>query len=319
MDSRNLNCRAGEAQDSHTRDEETDDMQTDTRQQSKDYQRIEKALQFAAEHFREQPTLAELAECVHLSEHHFQRVFSRWAGVSPKQFLQYLTAQHARQCLAANMSVLDASLDSGLAAPARLYELFVRIESVTPADYKAAGAGLQIEYGFHATPFGQCLIGITTRGITHMAFVDAVPDHTDNHNTADENALSTMKQRLPAARYTRNQTSTAVMIQRAFARTYNTDKPLTLLVSGTAFQVKVWEAMLRIEPGQLASYQQLASAIGKPKAMRAVGTAVSQNPVAMLIPCHRVIRSNGMLGEYRWGGGRKLAIHGWEQQAAQNS
>ena len=304
-------------------------------QQCKDYQRIEKALHFAAENFREHPPLAELAASVHLSEHHFQRIFRRWAGVSPKQFLQYLTVQHARQCLASHMTVLDTAYDSGLAAPSRLCELFVRLESLTPAEYKSAGAGLVVDYGFHDTPFGQCLIGTTQRGITHLAFLsDANSDANSDAASFDEassdaassdtaspvtsvpsqaieaRALDVMRNRLPGADYRRSETVTAACVQQIFAR--QSDHSLTLLVGGSAFQVKVWEAMLRIEPRKVTSYQQLAQAIDKPKAVRAVGTAVGQNPVALLIPCHRVIRSNGMLGDYRWGAARKLAVQGWE-------
>jgi len=286
-------------------------------QQSKDYSRIEKALQFAAENFQQHPSLAELAASVHLSEHHFQRLFRRWAGVSPKQFLQYLTIQHARKCLSANMTVLDAAYDSGLAAPSRLNELFVRLESVTSAEYKSAGQGLVIDYGYHDTPFGQCLIGITQRGITHLSFLSGGDcDSSTTSEVIQARSLDTMKSRLPNAIYRCNTVATAACVQKVFTGTgEHTDQSLSVLVTGSAFQVKVWEAMLRIEPRKLASYQQLAQAIDNPKAVRAVGTAVSQNPVGFLIPCHRVIRSNGMLGEYRWGVARKLAVQGWEYQS----
>ena len=294
-----------------------DGMDTSSyRQHCKDYLRIEKALQFAADNFREHPSLAELAASVHLSEHHFQRVFRRWAGVSPKQFLQYLTVQHARKCLSSSMTVTDTAYDSGLAAPSRLYELFVRLESVTPAEYKSAGAGLVVDYGFHATPFGECLIGVTRRGITHLSFL-ADGDNQSSLTTdlMRVRSLRVMKARLPNADYQHNEASTAPYVQRVFADVDNrSDQPLALLLSGSAFQIKVWEAMLRIECGKVASYRHLALAIDNPKAVRAVGTAVSQNPIAFLIPCHRVIRSNGMLGEYRWGVARKLAVQGWEHQ-----
>ncbi len=285
--------------------------------QCKDYRRIEKALQFAADNFREHPSLTDIAASVHLSEHHFQRLFRRWAGVSPKQFLQYLTVQHARKCLSSNMTVLDTAYDSGLAAPSRLYELFVRLESVTPAEYKSAGAGLVVDYGFHETPFGECLIGITPRGVTHLSFVsEGNSDESLATTVLQDRSVKVMKSRLPNAEYRCNADATAAIAQRVFTgESKQSSRPLALLVSGSAFQVKVWEAMLRIKPCGVASYQQLAHAIDKPKAVRAVGTAVSQNPVGVIIPCHRVIRSNGMLGQYRWGAGRKLAVQGWEHQA----
>lgn len=289
-------------------------METSTcQQQCRDYSRIEKALQYAAENFKEQPSLAELAASVHLSEHHFQRVFRRWAGVSPKQFLQYQTLQHARKCLSSDMTVLDTAYDSGLAAPSRLYELFVRLESVTPAEYKSAGCGLTIDYGFHATPFGECLLGITARGITHLSFLS--DDDGVGSNSKQQSAVELMKDRLPNATYQHNDAATADCIEQIFSENNNKSATqLALLVSGSAFQVKVWEAMLRVAPCGLASYQQLAHAVDSPNAVRAVGTAVGQNPVGLLIPCHRVIRSNGMLGEYRWGVARKLAVQGWEQR-----
>jgi AraC family transcriptional regulator of adaptative response/methylated-DNA-[protein]-cysteine methyltransferase len=293
-------------------------------QQCRDYFRIEKALQYAAENFREQPSLADLAASVHLSEHHFQRIFRRWAGVSPKQFLQYLTLQHARECLSSNMTVLDTAYDSGLAAPSRLYELFVRLESLTPAEYKSAGAGLVVNYGFHVTPFGECLIGTTARGITHLSFVSELTNESglsvEGVDTQQQQAVELMKDRLPNAMYQRDDAATASCIEQIFtANTEQRPEPLSVLVSGSAFQVKVWEAMLRIEPRKLVSYQQLAHAVDSPNAVRAVGTAVGQNPVGYLIPCHRVIRSNGMLGQYRWGVARKLAVQGWEhRQSLQN-
>lgn len=290
-------------------------------QHCKDYRRIEKALQFAAENFREHPSLAELAATVHLSEHHFQRVFRRWAGVSPKQFLQYLTVQHARQCLSSNMTVTDAAYDSGLSAPSRLYEMFIRLESLTPAEYKAGGAGLVVEFGFHDTPFGECLIGTTQRGITHLSFLSstglaekqAACTQALSTEAASSRAVEIMQSRLPSAVYVRDDAAGTATVQHIFsAAKVRSDRPLSLLVGGSAFQVKVWEALLRTRPCSVMSYQQLAQAIDNPNALRAVGTAVSQNPIAFLIPCHRVIRSTGMLGEYRWGVGRKLAVQGWE-------
>ncbi len=268
----------------------------------KDYQRIEKALHYVAENYQQQPSLAEIAAVVHLSEHHFQRLFQRWAGVTPKQFLQYLTLQHASECLAAGMSTLETTYEVGLAAPARLGELFIRLEALTPGEYKSGGEGLQIHYGFHETPFGECLIGVTGRGICGLHF--NVP------GTDREALLQAFMQRLPHADYRHSQQETAATVSSIFNPAESTH--LSVLVAGTAFQLKVWEALLRIPEGQRVSYGHLSQVIGKPAAMRAVGTAVGRNPVALLIPCHRVIRGDGKPGGYRWGLGRKLAVQGWE-------
>ena len=270
--------------------------------EQRDYQRIEKALGFVAENYRQQPTLSEIAAEVHLSEHHFQRLFQRWAGVSPKQFLQYLTLQHASDCLAAGMSTLDTTYEVGLAAPARLGELFIRLEALTPGEFKTGGAGLEIQYGFHQSRFGKCLVGVPALGICGLHFVAA--------NTEEEEVFTEFKARLPNAVYTRNQSATATTVAQIFNSSEKST--LSLLVGGTPFQLKVWEALLRIPTGHRVSYQQLAQSIDKPGAMRAVGTAVGCNPVAVLIPCHRVIRGDGQLGGYRWGLGRKLAVQGWE-------
>lgn len=271
---------------------------------SKDYQRIEAALHFVAMNFQNQPSLADIAESVHLSEFHFQRLFNRWVGVSPKQFLQYLTLQYARDCLSSGSTVLDTALDSGLAAPARLGELFVRLEAVTPGEFRRQGNGLLIRYGYHSTPFGGCLIGLSERGITGLQFCDP-----GGHKAA----LAEMQSRLPQADYCSDQESTAYPVSQIFNRSLSSaNRPLSVLVAGTAFQIKVWEALLRLPAGSRVSYQQLATDIGKPKAVRAIGTAIGRNPLALLIPCHRVIRSDGLLGGYHWGLGRKLALQGWE-------
>jgi len=272
-------------------------------QSQRDYQRIEQALHYLAANYQTQPDLHELASSVDLSEAHFQKLFKKWAGVSPKQFLQYLTLEHARQCLSDNMSVLESAYDSGLAAPARLNELFVRIESITPAEFKNKGEGIEIDYGFHASPFGLCLIGLSDRGLTGIEF-------SENQ----EHALHAMKQRLPAATYSHNSQRTSPYIDLIFGAHKNNKRPqeLSLLLRGTAFQLKVWEALLRVPAGARVSYRQLAELVDQPTASRAVGTAVGKNPVAVLIPCHRVIREDGMLGGYHWGLERKLALLGVE-------
>lgn len=275
----------------------------------RDYLRVEKAMRYLAANYKDQPDLSEIASSVHLSDAHFQRLFKRWAGVSPKQFLQYLTLDHARRCLRSDMTVLDTAFDSGLSAPARLNELFVRLESVTPAEYKQQGSGIVVDYGFHQTAFGLCLIGVTDRGLSGVEFCQV---------TDKEEALAAMMQRLPCATYRHNQERAAEFAELIFntTRQHNdaaqNKASLSLLVKGTPFQLKVWEALLQIPVGSRASYKQLAELVGKPSASRAVGSAVGKNPVAVLIPCHRVIREDGMLGGYRWGLERKLALLGCE-------
>jgi AraC family transcriptional regulator of adaptative response/methylated-DNA-[protein]-cysteine methyltransferase len=273
----------------------------------RDYNRIEQALTFVAENFRQQPSLAQIAESVHLSEHHFQRLFQRWAGVSPKQFLQYLTVQQASECLQSGLSTMETAYEVGLSAPARLGELFVRLQAVTPGEYKSGGVGIKVVYGVHDSPFGECLLGVTDRGVCGLQFL--------TEDSTRESALAALRQRLPHADYRPDPEQTVRVCNQIFSG--DGDDPLPLLVSGTAFQLKVWEALLRIPAGGLSSYGQIAKTIGKPAAVRAVGTAVGQNPVALLIPCHRVIRRDGMLGGYRWGVGRKLALQGWEKSRLQ--
>ena len=300
----------------------------------RDYQRVEQALRYLAENYRSQPDLSLIATSVNLSEAHFQRLFKRWAGVSPKQFLQYLTLNHARNCLQKKMTVLDTALDSGLSAPARLNELFVRLEAITPAEYKHKGEGIVIDYGFHQTAFGDCLLGVTDRGLTSLTFC------TDSDRKLQ---LAKMQKRLSSASYQCNPQATEPFLERIFGASdrvagnreasdrkagkrgrgganQQVSKPqsLSLLVSGTPFQIKVWEALLRVPAGARISYGQLARSIDNPKAVRAVGTAVGYNPVAVLIPCHRVIREDGMLGGYHWGVGRKLALLGVESVFRQN-
>jgi len=291
-----------------------------TKDSARDYSRIEEALHYVAANYQDQPDLAAIADSVHLSEAHFQRLFKRWAGVSPKQFLQYLTLDHARQCLSNEMSVLETAFDSGLSAPARLNELFVRLEAITPAEFKQQGKGIEISYGFHHTPFGMCLIGVTDRGLSGLEFCATAAQMAGLKSSADavtdknkEQTLKAMADRLPAATYIPDQKRTAEYCDLIFAT--NGDKTkhtLQLLVRGTPFQIKVWEALLRIPTGSRVSYKKLADAVGSTGASRAVGSAVGKNPVAILIPCHRVIREDGMLGGYHWGLERKLALLGAE-------
>ncbi len=265
-----------------------------------DYERIEKVIKYIDAHYQEQPSLATLARVANLSESHFQKLFSRWTGVSPKSFLQFLTAQKAKQLLLASKDVLTASLESGLSGPGRLHDLMISIEAMSPGEFKTKGKGIEILYGTHATPFGSCLIGLTPRGICHMAFFDADKDR----------AIAEMKERWAGATFRPSQVKTAPVIRELFKKTGK--RRFSLLLRGTPFQIKVWEALLSIPEGEVVSYNHLAKLAGSPKASRAVGSAVGSNTIAYLIPCHRVIRETGFLGQYRWGESRKKTILHWE-------
>ncbi len=273
-----------------------------------DYDRIAKAIHYIRNHVGKQPSLDDIAAHVHLSPHHFQRLFSRWAGVSPKRFLQVLTLEKAKRLLTEHdMSVFDASDAVGLSSGSRLYDHFVHIEAVTPSEYRQAGLGLTIYYGIHSTPFGDAFIAVTARGICKLLFMD--------EQTKSE-LLNHVKQAWPHADFLEDQQKTAMIIESIFHQEPSATRPLSLLVRGTNFQINVWQALLNIQPGQLTSYSHIAKAIGKPGAARAVGSAVGANPVAFVIPCHRVLRQSGNLGGYRWGLTRKQAILAWE--AAKN-
>jgi AraC family transcriptional regulator of adaptative response/methylated-DNA-[protein]-cysteine methyltransferase len=268
-----------------------------------DYQRIEEAIRYLSDNFRQQPSLAQVAARVGLSEYHFQRLFRRWAGVSPKRFLQFLTAEHARGVLQASGSVLEAAWESGLSGGGRLHDLTVALHAATPGEIKSRGAGLTIRYGFHPTPFGEALIAATTRGICALAFVQG----------SREEALATVRPQWDNADFVRDQQATAALAERIFSRReQQIGVPPALHVQGTNFQIKVWQALLCLPAGSATTYGDIAAAIGAPGAARAVGSAVGQNPVAWLIPCHRVIRKTGVLGGYRWGAVRKQAMLGWE-------
>jgi AraC family transcriptional regulator of adaptative response/methylated-DNA-[protein]-cysteine methyltransferase len=267
-----------------------------------DGERIRQAILYLERHYRRQPSLEQLAAAVGLSPFHFQRLFKRWAGVSPKRFLQFLTVEHAKAALRDGRSALDTAYDSGLSGPGRLHDLFVAVEAVTPGEYKQSGEGLVIRHGFHSTPFGECLLALTERGICGLAFAD---------RSQRDDVLETLVRRWPAAALERDQAGTADTAARVFERD-RAGPPLTLSLRGTNFQIKVWEALLRIPPGALVSYGDIARSIGHPAAYRAVGSAVGQNAIAYLIPCHRVIRESGAFGNYRWGTARKQAMVGWE-------
>ncbi|MEX2650753.1 MAG: methylated-DNA--[protein]-cysteine S-methyltransferase [Alphaproteobacteria bacterium] len=265
---------------------------------TQDYDRIARVIRYLDAHVEDQPDLGTLAAEVGLSPFHFQRLFQRWAGVSPKRFLQFLTVDHARRLLASDASVLDAALDVGLSGPSRLHDLFVACEAVTPGEAKRGGDGLTIAYGFHPTPFGAALVGATERGICWLGFVpEAGPDA----------ALGRLKERWSAARLVHDQSATAPLAERAFA-----GGDVAVHLRGTNFQIKVWEALLRIPLGPAVAYEDVARAIGRPGAARAVAGAIGANPVAVLVPCHRVIRKTGPFSGYAWGPERKRAILGWE-------
>ncbi len=272
----------------------------------RDYGRIEKAIRFIEGNVRRQPTLAEVARHVGMSEFHFQRVFSRWAGVSPKTFLQFLTADCARGLLQQSYSVLDAAYDVGLSSGSRLHDLTIKLYGMTPGEIKAKGSALPIRYGVHPTPFGRCFIATTPRGICGLRFIQ--PGTTRTH-------LAELREAWPGSTLVQDQRATGATVRRIFEAARRSDVPkndLALVVRGTPFQIKVWEALLHVPAGHVVSYHGLARRIGRATASRAVGSAVGQNPVAYLIPCHRVIHSTGTVGKYRWGPVRKKALLGWE-------
>jgi AraC family transcriptional regulator of adaptative response/methylated-DNA-[protein]-cysteine methyltransferase len=270
---------------------------------SQDYGRIERAMRYMERHCLEQPSLDAVAASIGLSRYHFQRLFTRWAGISPGRFLHCLTLQHAKARLAARASLLDTALDAGLSGPGRLHDLFVTFEALTPGEYKRQGEGLVVHHGFHPSPFGECLVALTERGVCGLSFVD---------EGGREAALADLRARLPRAAYRAGPQRTAPVAERVFGVRGGPETPLHLLLHGTNFQVKVWEALLRVPAGERTTYAGLAHAVGRPGAARAVGQAVGRNAIAVLIPCHRVIRTMGLVGQYRWGAERKHLLLAWE-------
>ncbi len=266
-------------------------------QHSRDYARIERAIEYLIEHRREQPSLDDVARVIGLSPFHAQRLFQRWAGVSPKRFLQFLTARDAFALLGADRPVLATAYDLGLSGPGRLHDLVVAAEAVAPGDVQRAGAGLEVTWGIHPTPYGDALFGVTHRGLCHHAFV------TDSRDVA----LADLRARWPAATLRENVAATRAVANDVFA-TEHGRPPLPLHLRGTNFQLKVWSALLRVPAGRLTTYAEIASAIEQPRAHRAVGAAVGRNPIAFVVPCHRVIRASGVIGDYHWGACRKHAI-----------
>jgi AraC family transcriptional regulator of adaptative response/methylated-DNA-[protein]-cysteine methyltransferase len=269
-----------------------------------DYVQIDRAMLFIKENFRHQPRLSEIAAHVGLSEYHFQRKFQQWAGVSPKRFLQFLTVEYAKNVLEESRSVLDAAYHAGLSGPSRLHDLFVTIEGQTPGEFKDSGEGMVIRHGIHMTPFGRAHIGVTERGICGFAFLD------DLDATA---ARLCLEDSWPRATLIEDSAFTKPYMERIFGSSSREgQEPLPLLVKGTQFHLKAWRALLRIPPGYVLSYGDVGEMIGERNAARAVGNALALNPIAYLIPCHRVIREMGILGSYRWRATRKMAMFGWE-------
>jgi len=274
-----------------------------TTQQTVDYGRIAEAIAFLKDNFRLQPKLEEAAEHVHLSAFHFQRMFREWAGVTPKQFLQYLTAEHAKKMLSDTKATLfDAAFDSGLSGTGRLHDLFIKIEGMTPGEYKNKGADLLINYSFADTPFGPAIVASTPKGICHIAFVDA----------GETRALQDLQALFPNAQYHQRVDLIQQNALFVFTQDWRNLDAIKLHLKGTDFQIKVWETLLKVPHGGLTTYADLAKKAGHGGAQRAVGTAIGNNPVAFLIPCHRVIKSTGETGNYHWGAKRKNAIIGWE-------
>jgi AraC family transcriptional regulator, regulatory protein of adaptative response / methylated-DNA-[protein]-cysteine methyltransferase len=275
-------------------------------QQQIDYKRIEKAIEFIENNFQNQPSLKEIADSVNISEFHFDRMFSRWAGTSPQRFMRFLTKEYAKNLLEKSENLQDVTFESGLSSSGRLHDLFVTYEAMTPGEYKRKGEGLTINYGTHETPFGDAFIATTERGILSIAFL------TDG-NGIDE--LILLKNEFLNAQIVDNQEVTKTICQKIFSQLLSPSGEgagVRLLLRGTNFQIKVWEALLKIPSGRVACYEDIAKIIEKPTAQRAVGSAIGSNHLAYIIPCHRVIQKVGTTGNYRWGTTRKKAMLAWE-------
>jgi AraC family transcriptional regulator of adaptative response/methylated-DNA-[protein]-cysteine methyltransferase len=271
----------------------------DLEQQGRDYRRMEKALAWLSTHYEMQPSLGEAAELVGLSEFHFQRLFQRWVELTPKKYVQYLTLAKAKQSLADNNTILDATYEAGLSSPGRLHDLFVTLESLTPGEFKNRGAGMTLYYGVHDTPFSRWMVVVSNRGVCGLGFVP---------QDGEEQALAELQKGFEQAQWRHDQAATAAVTQRIFHPACDKSDSLTALVRGTPFQIKVWEALLTIPPGTITTYSDIARRIGQPSSARAVGNATGKNALAYLIPCHRVIQRSGVLGGYRWGVSRKFGM-----------
>jgi len=269
-----------------------------------DYDVVRRAIEYMVDNWREQPSLDDVARAVGLNPLSLQRLFTRWAGLSPKAFVQALTLDRARALLADSASVLDATYEVGLSGPGRLHDLFVTHEAMTPGDYKARGRGLVMRWGFHASPFGRALVMTTERGLAGLAFADS---------GREQAALADMQARWPNATFVEDEAATTAYAQRIFDRAaWRADRPLRIVMIGSDFEIRVWETLLRLPIGTATTYSDIAEHIGRPKAARAVGTAVGRNPLSFVVPCHRVLGKGGSLCGYHWGLTRKRAILGWE-------
>jgi len=268
-----------------------------------DFDRVAQTIRYLDRHHTGQPTLRELATAIQLSESHFHRLFHRWAGVTPKDFLQCLTVEHAKSRLRESASVLDAALDTGLSGPGRLHDLFVTLEAVSPGEFKRAGEGLTVHWGSAPSPFGTCSLGWTRRGIAHLAF---------EGRPGERGVPPELRANWPRAKFLRDDTQAGRLAKTIFNGDGRTIRPLRAFVRATPFQLKVWRALVRIPEGHVASYHSIARQVGTPGAARAVGAACGSNVIAYLIPCHRVIRQTGVVTGYRWGDPRKRALLAWE-------
>lgn len=270
-------------------------------QQAANYDRIAKAIEYLASNFKAQPQLEEVAEKINLSPFHFQRLFAEWAGVSPKKFLQYLTVEYAKKMLNDQATLFDTAIEAGLSGTGRLHDLFINIEGMTPGEYKNGGENLSINFSFAESPFGNLLVASTSKGICHIAFADE-----------EQQALQLLQTKFPNAAYRQMVDMAQQNALYIFTHDWSKLNQIKLHLKGTTFQLKVWETLLKIPAGRLATYGGIAKQLQLPHASRAVGSAIGSNPVAFLIPCHRVIQSTGLFGEYHWGSIRKTAMIGWE-------
>ena len=285
---------------------------------SDDYSLVKGAIEFISAYWRDQPPLEEIADAVGLPPHQLHALFKRWAGLTPKAFVQALMLDHARALLRNSVSVLDTAYEVGLSGPGRLHDLFVTHEAMTPGEFKTGGAGLVLSYGFHPSPFGEALVVVTANGLAALGWVDAKTEAgtaggTGKASGARAGALADMRRRWPQALFAEDAAHTAPYAARVFdPALWRQDRPLRVVLIGTDFEVRVWETLLHIPLGRAATYSAVAGRIGKPKAARAVGAAVGKNPISFVVPCHRVLGASGALTGYHWGITRKQAILGWE-------
>ena len=270
----------------------------------RDYDSVRRAIAFISEHWRAQPTIESMADAAAVTPDELHHLFRRWAGLTPKAFMQALTLDHAKGLLRDSASVLDAALDSGLSGPGRLHDLFVTHEAMSPGEWKTGGVGLTLTYGFHPCPFGTAIVIASDRGLAGLAFADP---------GAEQASLADMQRRWPRATYVEDHAGTAELAQRIFdTKLWRADQPLRVVLIGTDFEVRVWETLLKIPMGRAVSYSDIATNICRPKASRAVGAAVGRNPVSFVVPCHRALGKSGALTGYHWGITRKQAMLGWE-------